>query len=302
MEFRKIIKIPKASFEISHQDKIVFLGSCFSEHIGNHLKEHRFDLFQNPQGIIFNPIALANVFEPFQEQEILKKEAAFSSWFAHSSINDLVEQNLKNKLISIKKESQEVFEKTKYAFVTFGSAWGYEHRDLKNMVANCHKMPQQIFTKKLSSVEVIVNIWRDIIARYPHVQWVFTVSPVRHWKDGVRENNVSKGILHQAIHELMKIENVSYFPSYEILLDELRDYRFYKDDFLHPNELAISYIWERFQETFFSKSTQNLVKLVAQYNKMKLHKVMQDNASEALVFIDKIIKIEHELKQLGIEV
>ncbi len=302
MEFRKIIKIPKANFEISHQDKIVFLGSCFSEHIGNHLKEHRFDLFQNPQGIIFNPIALANVFEPFQEQEILKKESGFSSWFTHSSINELEEQNLKNKLISIKKETQEVFKHTNYAFVTFGSAWGYEHQDLKSIVANCHKAPQQIFTKKLSSVEVIVNTWREIIARYPHVEWVFTVSPVRHWKDGVRENNVSKGVLHQAIHELLDLDNVSYFPSYEILLDELRDYRFYKDDFLHPNELAISYIWERFQETFFSKSTQNLVQLVAQYNKMKQHKVMQENTSEASVFNEKIKTLEKELKQVGLEI
>jgi hypothetical protein len=141
-------------------------------------------------------------------------------------------------------------------------------------------MPQTLFEKKLSSVEEIVVKWTEIIKSYPNIHWIFTVSPVRHWKDGVRENNVSKGVLHQSIHELLKLDRVSYFPSYEIVMDELRDYRFFKNDMLHPNDVAIDYVWEKFTETYFSSKTNGVIGEVEKLNRMLAHRMMGDNASE----------------------
>lgn len=290
MEFRKKIKIEKADNEITYDSKLISLGSCFSENIGAKLKETRFFVDQNPQGIIFNPIALAEIFRDIKEGDIFTKNQQAYSWYHHSIITEKNEKSLFDSIESNKSELTESLNKVTHVFVTFGSAWGYRHNELDSIVANCHKMPQSNFTKELSSVNEIVTAWSEVVKKYPHINWIFTVSPVRHWKDGVRENNVSKGVLHQSIHDLLEIDNASYFPSYELVMDELRDYRFFKNDMLHPNELAVDYVWERFCDTYFSDRTKQVIAEVEKLNRMSAHNVMNSDAEESKLFLLELEK------------
>ncbi len=296
MEFRKEVKIENAGKEIDYQSKLMSIGSCFSDNIGNKLMSSKFSILKNPQGVIFNPLALANLFTPFSENELFTKNQVAYSWHNHSSIHASDEHTLKERIISIKDAITYQLVSASHVFVTFGSAWGYRHNELDCIVANCHKMPQSEFTKELSSVSEIVTVWTEIVKQFQHINWVFTVSPVRHWKDGVRENNVSKGVLHQSIHQLLELENVNYFPAYEIVMDELRDYRFFKHDMLHPNELAVDYIWEKFGNTYFSKQTQQIISEVEKLNRMRAHNVMNPETSE--VFMKEVEKQKTKVEKL----
>lgn len=290
MEFRKEVKIENAGNEIAYHSKLMSIGSCFSENIGGKLATSKFEILQNPQGIIFNPLALANIFDKFDASDIFTKNKQSFSWRHHSSISSMDESTL---IESIEKRKHDVIEYLKSAthvFVTFGSAWWYRHIETNRVVANCHKMPQQDFVKELASVNQIIKSWSSILSSYPHINWVFTVSPVRHWKDGVRENNVSKGVLHQAINELIKIDNANYFPSYEIVMDELRDYRFFKSDMLHPNEIAIDYVWEKFMESYFSEKTKVTLTEVRKLNKLMSHKVMSNDSEEVRKYEELLSK------------
>lgn len=293
--FRKLVKIPQSDKKIGYQESLLTLGSCFSDTVGNKLFESRFDVSVNPFGVIFHPMALANLFNGIEEDGIFQTGELYAHWklggkFASPNREELVET-----LESLEKSFHQQMKSVNVVMVTFGTAWGYENRESKQVVANCHKMPQQIFDKKLIDVNVIVKTWTQIIDKYPDINWVFTVSPVRHWKDGVRENNVSKGILHQAVHELLKLDKVQYFPAYEILLDELRDYRFYASDYLHPSDEAINYIWDRFQGAFFEENTTKIVEKVKQYNLMKSHKLLYPGTSEAKNHLARLQQMKKEI-------
>ncbi len=298
MEFRKKIKIEDAGDQIDYQSRLMSVGSCFSDNIGSKLATNKFSILQNPQGVIFNPIALANVFESFFPKEVFAKSNKTYSWMNHSSIMEEGEKLMVTRIRQIKENTFSELANASHVFVTFGSAWGYKHKDLNRVVANCHKMPQSDFSKELSSVEEIVNIWKDLITKYSHINWIFTVSPVRHWKDGVRENNVSKGVLHQSIHQLLELENVNYFPAYELVMDELRDYRFFKNDMLHPNDLAVDYVWEKFSDAYFSDKTKLVVSEVEKLNRMQAHKVMKVGTEESKLFVEEVEKQRAKVDKL----
>jgi hypothetical protein len=290
MEFRKKIKIENAGNEIGYHSELLSVGSCFSDNIGRKLAERKFSILQNPQGVIFNPVALANLFEPFTSDEIFIKNQQAYSWMNHSNIMEMDENLMMDRIQHVKENTTKYLSKASHVFVTFGSAWGYKHCELNRVIANCHKMPQSDFSKELSSVSEIVSTWTDIIAKHPNINWIFTVSPVRHWKDGVRENNVSKGVLHQSIHQLLELPNVNYFSAYELVMDELRDYRFFKKDMLHPNDLAVDYVWERFCDTYFSDKTQQVISEVEKLNRMISHKVMNVDSDESKLFLEELEK------------
>ncbi len=277
--FRKIIKPTISKVNIDYRSKLCLLGSCFSDSIAAKLENAQFEVLSNPFGVAFNPISIANQLLDIEER-IFKSDELFRSWNYHSSIRSESKSALAT-LIKTKKHALLNFVKhSDVIFITFGSAWGYELKNDNRIVANCHKEPQELFTKKLLEATEIVAIWKNVFQMYPDKKWVFTVSPVRHWKDGVRENNVSKGVLHLAIDTLIKSSNVSYFPSYELVVDELRDYRFYKEDMLHPNDLAVSYIWEYFKNTYFSKKEISNVNRVEQLKRNLAHRPF-DLESEA---------------------
>jgi hypothetical protein len=288
---------PKSGFTIDHDKKIFLIGSCFSENIGTLLSDHKFYIQSNPGGILFNPKSIHTFLrhsienKNFDKKYILLRDGLFYSYLHHTSINDQHDEVLKDKINSIT------------SGITFGSAFIYEHKELDEPVANCHKQPQATFNKRLLDVEEIVKDYTRIISELqtlnPKLQIIFTVSPVKYLKDGVIENNQSKSILLLAANELSKYKNCSYFPAFELVNDDLRDYRFYKEDLAHPNEQAINYVWEKFSDCFFLKETQTLNREIKKLNSALGHRLMNEDSDEAEKLNQFISKQKEEIKKLN---
>ncbi|MCB9196049.1 MAG: GSCFA domain-containing protein [Flavobacteriales bacterium] len=296
--FRRTIKIEDGLPKLNYSTRMVTIGSCFSDNIGEKLSESRFDVVSNPFGVVFNPISIAKLVNGEVHQNLIERDNYWFSWDANSSIHAENEDDLRNRLNNSVNDLSNAIHSNSTVFVTFGTSWIYELIAEDTVVANCHKMPAEHFRKRLLSVIEIVDTWKVILQKYPSVNWVFTVSPVRHWKDGVRENNVSKGVLHLAIHELLNEKNAFYFPAYEILMDELRDHRFYDRDYLHPNAEAIDYIWNRFRSTFFDEFTNGLISKVESLNALETHRVMFPNSNGADQLKRSLLKQRIEVQEM----
>ncbi|MDR0873236.1 MAG: GSCFA domain-containing protein [Prevotellaceae bacterium] len=297
MLFRTEISLKKADQQIAYPDNIVLLGSCFAENIGNRLKESKFNVSVNPFGILYNPLSIENALRILLEKRLLSTEDLFpynGLWhsFAHHGVFSGIDceetlQNINNQIrISVEK-----LLKTDFLLITFGTAFVYE-KDGKT-VANCHKLPDRFFTRRRLSVQEIVDCYTKLVTDIqqinPKIRFVFTVSPIRHWKDGAHENQLSKSTLLLAINELQtRCSNIDYFPAYEIVLDELRDYRFYEEDMLHPNNQAITYIWEKFSETYFSAETRQIEKEIAQIIKAENHRPLNPQTAEYQLFLQHL--------------
>jgi len=262
--FNFTFPIPTQEYKIEFDKSILFLGSCFSDEIGKQAKLCGLKSIANPFGTLFHPIAIGqSILDSLNETKSCKwvqKDDVFFHWGSSGKIHAYSQLELENKLIIEQELQKTELKLASHLFLTFGTAKGYRLKENKELVANCHKQHPSLFEIKVSKAHEIVDFWQPLIQQLkrlnPNLQLIFTVSPVRHLKDGIVENNRSKAELLLAVEILSEIENCSYFPSYEIVLDELRDYRFYNSDFSHPNELAISYVWERFSRTFFSEETR----------------------------------------------
>lgn len=276
-----------------------FLGSCFSENLYKKMQQAGFKVKSNPFGVIFNPVSIAD-FLLLNDKELKKtvfmREDVALSWMANSTCFDYDAEKLKDKLVSLRKSFMEDLVTTKVLFITFGTAYVYEDIHSKKIVANCHKVPQNKFSKRLLSITEIVNQWEKVIRKLDifsnmygtELKIVFTVSPVRHIKDGVIENARSKATLLTAIHELKdKFSEVDYFPSYEIMLDVLRDYSYYKSDKIHPNGKAIDEIWETFQETYFSVETQSIYKEYEELKRFVSHQPLHPESKKSKELMEK---------------
>lgn len=275
--------IPKSPFSLTYDDTFVLLGSCFSDEIGDKISEAGFDVESNTFGTLFHPTAMANIIEASlnnsESVDVYQRDDLFFSWDAASKIYATSEEELITKVL----ESRRLFSaKIKNAGVivfTFGTAWKYELSSTNKVVGNCHKAPQSLFNKSLSTVQEMKSEWENVLSILrklnPTVKIIFTISPVRHIKDGLIENNRSKSRLIELVNEFISLSDTYYFPSYEILIDELRDYRFYSDDFVHPNKKAIQYIWENFKDVLLSEETKHILKeraqIIAQLNHRSLH-------------------------------
>lgn len=304
--FRTIIPInTKKSYNYS--DKFMLMGSCFAENIGDYLITNQFQTMINPFGIIFNTHSLVNIIERmvrlnyFSIEDVFENQEVWSSYEVHSCMNALSRDELIRSLNNQIDLSYQFLKNTKVFILTLGTSWVYEDKTSNKIVANCHKIPQKNFEKKilssddnLQNLSKIIHLIKSI---NPDINVILTISPVRHIKDGFIENNWSKSNLISAVHQL-NVQNVKYFPSYEIMTDELRDYRFYKEDMLHPNKIAIDYIWEKFIETYFTENTLQTLKTVDQINKMKSHRVMSTNTMAYGKFQtelkNKIIKLQNQ--------
>jgi len=270
-QFRTNILPNPSKNKISYQTPVLFLGSCFTENIGNKMIQLKFPAVVNPFGVLYNPVSVRNAIEILIDQKKFKdSDLNFfnEQWF--SFYHD-TEFSHPDKNISLDKINNSVtitadnLRKAGYLIITFGTAWVYKYIKTGNVVSNCHKIPAKEFERFKLDVEDIFVEWANLINRLselnPDLKIIFTVSPVRHWKDGAIQNQLSKSTLILAIHQLkQQFENVEYFPSYEIMMDDLRDYRFYADDMLHPSKVAIDYIWGQFAETYFSKETESIIK------------------------------------------
>lgn len=299
-EFRTKIEVKPSPFSISHKDKILLTGSCFSDNIGQKLKDLYFQVKTNPFGVVYNPLSVLNGLGilldgiEFSEDELEFHNELWFSWDHHSSFSDPDKSKCLEKINSRIKSASKHLIKTDFLIITFGTSWVYRLKKNGAIVANCHKVPAKEFDRILLSAEDIVNSWsifiQEILKKNSKLKIIFTVSPVRHWKEGAHGNQLSKSILLVAIDTICRKfpGETEYFPAYEILLDDLRDYRFYADDLLHPNKQAIEYIWKLFEDTYFGKETSEINNRLEKLIKSKSHRVYNENTEAFRKFREKL--------------
>jgi len=286
MHFRTQIPISKSNHTIGYDSEVVSLGSCFAVNMGEKLEEFQFKNEVNPFGILFHPLAIerllhfAETQKSFTETDVFFHNERWHCFDAHSDRSDSDCGNLLQKLNDSIVLTHLRIKKATHIIITYGTAWVYREKALNDVVANCHKLPQAQFSKEILSVEAIrksIQNTIQIISRLnPEAQIIFTISPVRHLKDGFSGNQRSKSNLIAALHDTLQPENnhphAAYFPSYEIMMDELRDYRFYAEDMIHPNQVAVDYIWERFAQAHISEAAFAVMEKVAQIRKSLAHR------------------------------
>lgn len=285
--------------QIDYNSKVLMLGSCFVENIGEKLEYYKFQSIINPFGILFHPLAIENLItnaindKNYIEDDVFFQNEQWHCFEAHSKLSHPSKNSLLSTLNSKVKITQQYIESSTHIIITLGTAWVYRHIETDAVVANCHKVPQKNFLKELLSVEEILESLNATVAlikrENPRISILFTVSPVRHIKDGFIENTQSKAHLIAAIHQMVSPrDQVFYFPSYEIMMDELRDYRFYNEDMLHPNTTAINYIWEKFKFVWINTESQKICDEVEAIQKGLQHKPFNPNSNEHQKFLQKL--------------
>ena len=252
MKLMTTVDIERSAWQINYNDRLLLLGSCFSDEIAGKLREYYFNVDANPSGTLYNPISIAR----HLTDDVVSRYSVF--------------------------------------ILTLGTAWVYVDKATGEVVDNCQKRPASDFIRRRMTVDEVVNTLEPIICRHPDTHFILTVSPIRHIKDGLHENNLSKGILLQAVERLA----AAYFPSYEILLDELRDYRFYAADLMHPSAQAVEYIWERFADTYlYDASTRQQMSELHQLWLDCNHRMLHPESAEAAAFAERTGAKYNELKK-----
>ena len=269
MKLQTIVDIMPSAWKIGYEDKILMLGSCFADEIAEQMAQRYLAVTRNPFGTLYNPLSIAQALQMTTIPPLVEHDGLWHSMAHHGAFSRSTKEEAEKAVRGSIETMQGAFEEANVVIVTFGTAWVYEWSVVSGqqsvgsgqqsvVVGNCHKMPAECFTRRRLTAEEIIAAWQPIIERYADKHWIFTVSPIRHVKDGLHENQLSKATLLQAVDVISnQYAAVSYFPSYEIMLDELRDYRFYADDLVHPSSLAVQYIWERFIDCFCTPQTRN---------------------------------------------
>ena len=284
---------------IDYNSKIILLGSCFSDNIGQKLSYHKFESILNPFGILFHPKAIESVIKnalckkKYTEKDIFFLNERWQSFEAHSKLSSSSKEEVIEQLNKASVSINKAVKNSTHFIITLGTSWVYRSNESGEIVANCHKVSQNKFKKELLSVaeinkslSLIISLIKEI---NPSISFIFTVSPVRHLKDGVIENQQSKSHLISALHQIIPIhKNSFYFPSYEVMMDELRDYRFYKEDMIHPNQIAINYIWEKFYENWLSDEALELKKEVIKIQRGLEHKPFNPNSEGHQQFLSSL--------------
>ena len=288
-----------AQSKIDYNSNLLFFGSCFTENIGNQFKFFKFKTVINPFGIIFHPKAIKKLItESINQKEYTNANVFFHNerWHCfdvHSDLSNPSKKVLLQNLNTAVQATHQQLKKATHLIITLGTSWVYRQIESNTLVANCHKIPQKKFLKELLSVDEITASLENSIALVkkvnPTIEFVFTVSPVRHLKDGFTENNLSKAHLISAIHQVIdQKNNTHYFPSFEIMMDDLRDYRFYKSDMIHPNETAINYIWEYFKNTWISKKSYQIMDQIDTIQKGLAHRPFNEASEQHQQFLKKL--------------
>lgn len=280
MKLQTIVDIQPSAWKIGYGDKILLVGSCFADSIGQMMAQRGLQVTCNPFGTLYNPVSIAQAMQMTEIPPLVEHEGLWHSMAHHGSFSRATEEETREAVRQSIETMQHTLKEANVVIVTFGTAWVYEMKDpawltgsgASPVVGNCHKLPANYFTRRRLSVDEIEALWRPLIAKYPDKHWLFTVSPIRHIKDGLHENQLSKATLLQAVEDLItQLSAISYFPSYEIMLDELRDYRFYAEDLVHPSPVAIQYIWERFAENYCTPQTRNEMQIRLKQWKFEHH-------------------------------
>ncbi len=284
MKLQTIVDIKPSEWKIGYEDTVLMLGSCFSDEIGRQMEERKMQVTCNPFGTLYNPLSIAQAIHMTELPELVEHDGLWHSMAHHGSFSRATKEEAEKAVAESIETMQRALEEATVVIVTFGTAWVYELSAISHqpsvIVGNCHKMPEKWFSRRRLTVEEIVEAWQPILAQYADKKWLFTVSPIRHVRDGLHENQVSKATLLMAVDQMVNSTwpngKWQYFPSYEIVMDELRDYRFYADDLVHPSSMAVEYIWERFCETFCTSQTINAMHIAHKEWKFAHHRPLHE--------------------------
>ena len=295
------VQIPASSWKIGYDDQILLMGSCFADSMCAKLHEHYFRVDGNPFGVLYNPASIAMAIEmarksqTIEDKDLVEHGGLWHSMAHHGVFSDIDMAVVLDKCNGSIVALRQALENATVITITFGTAWVYEYAG--KVVGNCHKIPANQFVRRRMTVEEIVATWQPLVEAMPDKKWLFTVSPIRHVKDGLHENHINKGILLQAVEQLTKQSGCSYFPAYEIMLDELRDYRYYAEDMVHPSSMAVEYIWQRLVETYMTADTQAEMKTLHQLWRDVHHRFLHPDSMEAKRFLERLGQKKHELQE-----
>lgn len=292
------LSCPPSHPQLSYQDSLLSIGSCFAQNLGQQLQKQLYDILINPFGVLYNPSSIANSLQHllgetfFEEKDLLSHRGAWHSLQHHSSFSNTDKQLTLTNINQSLQHARKQLQKTRCLFLTFGTAWVYLWKDSGQVVSNCHHFPAAHFERQRLSVEDIVQTFFKLLAvlkeRFAPLEIILTVSPIRHLKDGFVENQVSKATLVLAVQQLVEqLEYCHYFPAYELLLDDLRDYRYYDKDLVHPNTLAIEYIWQAFEQAHLDSKEQSLRQKVTKLQQAAQHRPQQINSPVHQQFVQQ---------------
>jgi hypothetical protein len=308
MKFHLNFNIPPFEQKINYSSKCLFVGSCFTENIGETMQQYKFNVKINPNGVLYNPASMAVALRRYidnktiGENELFYANECWNSWEHHSRLSNTDKQTCLTTINNSISSAHDFIKQTDWLFITFGSAFVYKRNDTDELVGNCHKVPQKEFTKQMLTVNEIVADYKILIKQLKalnnNLKIIFTISPVRHIREGIVENNRSKGRLIEAVHELIKQnDNSFYFPAYELVIDDLRDYRFYNSDLVHPNEQATSYVFEKLMSTIFDDKTKELFEKIKDIITAKQHRPFNSNSDAYLKFKSAYMERCSQLKK-----
>lgn len=294
---------------IDIEDPILMIGSCFTEHIGHHLQDLKFNVLQNPNGILFDPVSVANALVAYTKRDhyrdlvLFQQDGIWSSWLHHGRFSGLNKEEVHQQIQNSQHQAFEFLSQAKWLIITLGTAFHYRLQDDNLAVANCHKVPASKFRKHLLSIEEINTALDNCLHQVFHfnkdLRVIFTVSPVRHIKDGITENNRSKARLVEVVHHLVnKFDRLYYFPAYELVIDVLRDYRFYAEDMVHPSNQATKFVTDKFFSSFINERTNKLAEQVQQILSAANHRVMHSGSEKHQQFLKANLEKIETLKQM----
>jgi lysophospholipase L1-like esterase len=297
---------------ISHQQKLLLIGSCFTENMGAKLKQHKFEVLENPNGILFNPLSITRSItsyihnKKYKAEDLFYQNECWNSWEHHSRFSHPDQDQCLQGINQSQQKAHAFLKNADWLLLTLGSAFAYtlatgsSSGTQGSLVANCHKVPTDKFNKKLLSVEEITTAVQQMLSEIkvvnPAIKIIFTISPVRHLREGFVENNRSKATLIQAVYALVETEQDRfYFPAYELVIDDLRDYRFYAEDMVHPNYAATNYVWEKFVDTCIDQPTKKLMGEINVINAAKSHKPFNPTSQQHKKFLQTNLEKVNQL-------
>ena len=314
MKFRFEFDIKKLPEPVTHRHKLLLMGSCFTENIGEKLDSYKFTTLQNPNGILFNPVSVADALTSYieskrhSEADVFNYNEGWHSWNYHSRFSGITPGGVLEKINASVSNANCFLKEADYLFITLGSAWVYTltekalNAKTGSVAANNHKAPADWFNRRLMKAEDVTKIFADVIQRLlafnPKLKIIFTISPVRHLREGVIENNRSKAVLIQAVHELVEsYPQLYYFPAYELVIDDLRDYRFYAEDLVHPNYFATQYVWEKMVDACMDEKTKKLMEEIHSINLAHKHKPFNAHSEQHKKFLQAIYQKTTRLQE-----
>ncbi len=317
MDFHLAFTPKPFDIKINHQHNLLLIGSCFTEQIGTKLANHKYSVVDNPNGILFNPVSITKSIssyienKQYNESDLFYQNESWNSWEHHSRFSNPDKEKCLTNINESQTEAYEFLKNADWLLITLGSAFVYEasplaplpgERGNATIVANCHKVPTDKFNKRLLGIEEVFTGLQKMIEKAlafnPGLTIIFTISPVRHLRDGFVENNRSKATLIQAVHQLVeKNEACFYFPAYELIIDDLRDYRFFAEDMVHPNYAATNYVWEKFVAACIDAPSQQLMKEIAVISAARNHKPFNPASEQHKKFLQSNLEKVEKLQQ-----